>query len=141
MTRRLLCCVLAAGYLTLLAAQTKTISGKVLKASTAEVVEGATVVLRSAADEQSILVAYVITEADGRFNLSVTDSLADNSFLQISCIGYKQVVLHAPFAEHLVVKLTEEAFMLKEVVVKADKIVQRGDTVSYNIAGFAQSQD
>jgi hypothetical protein len=39
------------------------------------------------------------------------------------------------------VLLTEQATKLKDVVVKAPSIRQRGDTISYNVASFADAND
>ena len=41
----------------------------------------------------------------------------------------------------LTVYLEPGATLLKEVTVKADRIREQGDTISYNVGSFAQSQD
>ena len=41
----------------------------------------------------------------------------------------------------LTVYLEPGATLLKEVTVKADRIREQGDTISYNVGSFAQSHD
>lgn len=123
-------------------AQQKTILGEVLNESSKEKIEGATVVLKSGTDSTAELLAYSITTADGIFCLEIGQIPLDSVYMEVKCIGfkpYKQYITNSinPYQ----IYLKEEAFSLKEVTIKARKIKQSGDTISYNIASFATAQD
>ncbi|MDO4163369.1 MAG: hypothetical protein Q4D56_03140 [Bacteroides sp.] len=123
-------------------AQQRTIYGEVRSESSGEKIEGATVLLKSGLSSTADLLAYSITTADGTFSLKPKKALLDSAYIEVRCIGFKA---HRQYISSGVnaykVQLKEEVFTLKEVAVKAPKIRQSGDTISYNIASFATAQD
>lgn len=59
-----------------------------------------------------------------------------------SLIGYeKKVIPLGQFCNEQTVILKQESFVLKEVVVRPDRIISRGDTLTYNVSSFKQRQD
>ena len=41
----------------------------------------------------------------------------------------------------IVIRMEEGSFQLQEITVKADRIRESGDTITYNVGSFAQKQD
>lgn len=123
-------------------AQKRTLYGEVLNEASTEKIEGATVVLKSGTSSVAKILAYDITSTNGTFCLKTEPLLPDSAYMEVKCIGFKphkQRVINNKV--HYEIQLKEEAFSLKEVTVKAQKIKQSGDTISYNIASFATTQD
>ena len=86
-------------------------------------------------------VAYTSTDRSGRFSVSCPSTLTEGT-IQFSCIGYQKLVIplgqFKNGSEHI---LTEEAFALKEVTVKAPPISVRGDTLTYDVNSFRDASD
>ena len=62
--------------------------------------------------------------------------------LEVAMMGYgRQSVNLDSVSFPLTVYLEPGATLLKEVTVKADRIREQGDTISYNVGSFAQSHD
>lgn len=86
-------------------------------------------------------VAYAITNDKGQFKLVVPAS-AKADKVNVSYIGFQRKSI--PFAEMkngMTITLSEGGFKLKEVKVKAERIVKSSDTITYSVAGFKQAQD
>lgn len=97
---------------------------------------GANVVLYSDADK---LLAYAVVGQDGHFSLK---HLPGADRLTVSFMGYRPVsVPVGEFKNGQDIVLTESVFQLREVVAKPERIVGRGDTLTYSVAGFKQAQD
>ena len=97
---------------------------------------GANVVAYSADGK---ILAYTSVDKDGCFSLK---RLPDAERLTVSFMGYKSVTLPVgKFKDGQNIVLTESAFQLREVVAKPERIVQRGDTLTYSVASFKQAQD
>lgn len=119
-------------------AQTE-ISGRVLNTDTHKPVDAVIVTLHPKGS--STILSYTTTSAEGAFTLkrahipdSVTLSVQGMTIETLS----KTVKNSVGFVELLVKeKITE----LKEVIVKAPKIRQLGDTIQYNVAGFLDRTD
>lgn len=107
-----------------------------------EKIEGATVILKSGTSSVAEILAYGITSTNGSFCLTVERFPSDSACMEVKCIGFK------PHKQPIIdnkrqyeIQLEEEAFILKEVTVKGQKIKHSGDTISYNIISFATAQD
>lgn len=83
-------------------------------------------------------VSYTFTDDAGKFTLTAepTDSVA------FSLIGYAKLTLVASeVGKNAVVKLRKADFALKEIIVKAPPIRQRGDTLVYDVNSFKSQND
>ena len=125
---------------TLTYAQQVTLSGKVEDAYTGNGLQGVMVTIRPAAGNR--ILKFTKTQADGSFLLSLNAIPDGRNVLHFSMMGYATKVI--PLSKDTTqydVLLTEQATKLKDVVVKAPSIRQRGDTISYNVASFADAND
>ena len=97
---------------------------------------GANVVLYSDAGR---LLTFTTVGQDGRFSLK---HMPGAERLTVSFIGYKTFTISVgDFRDGQDIVLEESAFQLREVVAKPERIVQRGDTLTYSVASFKQAQD
>ena len=97
---------------------------------------GANVVLYSDAGR---LLTFTTVDQDGRFSLK---HMPGAERLTVSFIGYKTFTISVgDFRDGQDIVLEESAFQLREVVAKPERIVQRGDTLTYSVASFKQAQD
>ncbi len=87
------------------------------------------------------ILAYADVDTKGTYNLSFKTD-ADSVTVTASglTIGNQSKVV-ANLSQRLNFRVREEVLQLKEVTVKAKKIRQDGDTLSYNVASFAQQGD
>lgn len=117
-----------------------TVTGKVLNADTKTPLEGAVVTILKA--DSTTIVNYALSNQKGEFNLEVP-SLSDRYFLRASLLSFKTELI--PFdsknTRDMKVLLSSQVTQLKEVFVKPPKIVQRHDTISYDVASYANVQD
>lgn len=119
-------------------AQSHSIKGTVMDGNTLEPISGVNVIVRHSTDNS--IVTYATTADNGTFSLHIScDNLAEYT-LQVTCLGYEQQTLNLTDANYSI-KLKEKAIDLKEVSVKADKIIQNRDTTSYFVASFATTKD
>lgn len=112
------------------------INGTVVDSSATPLV-GATVTLLHAAD--SVLAGFATTQADGGFLIGRLKK--DNYLLRITYIGYEnhsQLIELKKEVDLGAIKLAEESEILKEVLVKGDRVpvVINGDTIEYNADAF-----
>lgn len=86
---------------------------------------------------------FATTKADGIFSIALPDSLKGLS-LQLAGIGYQQRELpldSIPPGDTLRVSLEVKSYQLKEVGIRAKRIYEEGDTVSYAVGQFTRKQD
>lgn len=120
-------------------AQQIVVSGKVTDKSAGTPLTNVLVTIRPA-DENKI-VKYTQTSQDGIYKL-VFSAIPDNHILHFSRVGYAPQIIKLSNSRYQYdVRLTEQATQLKEVVVKAPGIRQRGDTITYMVSSFADAQD
>ena len=114
-----------------------TVTGKVIDGSDKEPLAGVSVMVRGADGK---IKKFASSDTNGK--LSMTLPSVDGCVLESSMIGYaKQKVDLAGKSFPITVTMTTEAFQLKEVAVKAERIRENGDTITYSVASFAQKQD
>ncbi len=119
-----------------LAAQTN-VSGTVVDGELDEPLPGATVILRNA---QGKMVKYSATDSKGEFAMSAPDE--EGLYVEASIINYaKQTIALDSTKMPLRIVMSPSATQLKEVTVKAERIREQGDTITYNVGSFAQAQD
>ena len=122
-----------------LSAQTLQISGTVTDKSSGEPMAGVLVTLRLRGENK--IVKFTQTTAQGKFEISVS-SFTENHVLYFSMMGFApQTVPLKQGQEVYNIQLYEQATELKEVIVKAPSIHQRGDTITYVVSSFADAQD
>ncbi len=113
------------------------VSGTVLEEGSKQPLTGASVILRNA---EGKIKKYATSDANGKFSISTPEIKGHT--LDISMMGFaKQTVKLDSVQLPVTIIMEAAATMLKEVAVKADKIREQGDTITYNVGSFAQAQD
>lgn len=113
------------------------VKGRVMDAETKEGLAGASVIIKGGDGK---IRKYSSTKTDGYFSLSIPS--VEECTLDITMIGFeKQSIPLDSVAFPLEVLMSHGSTLLKEVTVKADKIKEQGDTITYNVSAFAQVQD
>ena len=113
------------------------VSGMVIDKEINEPVVGASAIIKGADNK---IKKFASTKANGSFAISVP-SVSDCR-LEVTMMGYaKQTIPLDSVTLPITVYLEPGTTELKEVVVKADRIREQGDTISYHVGSFAQQQD
>lgn len=87
------------------------------------------------------ILSYADADAKGNYRLTF-NAEADSLVLVASGLGFGQVrKVVANRSQRLDFRIEERALELKEVTVRAKKIWQMGDTISYNVAAYTQQGD
>ncbi len=87
------------------------------------------------------MIAYADTDEKGQYKLEFKSD-ADSVTVAVSGFGIgNQVRMVANRSQKLNFTVKEETTELKEVSVKAEKIRQNGDTISYNVAAYTEQGD
>lgn len=87
------------------------------------------------------IVKYTQTSQDGTYSIKL-QSFPNNHVLYFSMIGYAPQTIELTDGRHQYdIQLSEQVTKLKEVIVKAPSIRQKGDTISYMVSSFANVQD
>jgi|GEM_PF-2824692 len=91
----------------------------------------------------SIIKSYTLTDGQGRFNLKIGDDLdLRNYSINISSMGYEQkTIAITDTTKELNLILKTQNIKIDEVKIKAPKVSQRGDTISYTVIQFANEKD
>jgi hypothetical protein len=113
------------------------ISGKVIDVSSNEPIEGASLVIRN---PEGKITKYTISDANGTFSISIPD--IKRHTLDVSMMSFAKQTLKLDSVQlPVTIFMKASATMLKEVAVKADRIREQGDTITYYVGSFAQVQD
>ena len=113
------------------------VKGTVVERGTNEVLPGASVIVKGADGK---IKKFSTSRKDGSFDMQIP--VTKGCRLEVAMMGYgRQSVNLDSVSFPLTVYLEPGATLLKEVTVKADRIREQGDTISYNVGSFAQSQD
>lgn len=87
------------------------------------------------------IIAHGMADESGSYSLKLSTS-SDSISIRISMLGFSPVKQTIPAkTQKLDFVLGDGGKTLKEVVVVADKITGRGDTISYNVAAFKNESD
>lgn len=135
MTRLLtsLICLLTA---TILFAQIN-VRGTVIDRETDEPVVGASVIVKGADGK---IKKFASSKADGSF--AVTMPSVSGCRLEVAMMSFARQSMPLDNVEFpITVRMEPGTTLLKEVTVKADRIREQGDTISYRVGSFAQTQD
>lgn len=111
------------------------LSGRVL-GSDGETLPGANIV---AYTEDGRILKYTTTDTAGCFRFDIPAAAAR---ITVTYIGYHaETVRVQDLKNPCVFTLREEAFSLREVVVRAERISESGDTLTYSVSSFREAQD
>ena len=134
---RVLTNILLLASVSLLSAGAQEVSGFVRDSLSGELLPGAFVMLM---DSTGRVLEYGGTDSDGIFVLTVSKAEA-GSFIEVSMMGYAPKKLYSPFQDRYEVALREEALSLETLVVKAEKVRLRGDTIEYSVPTYVSQDD
>ena len=115
------------------------ISGRILKASDGKILPDVICMLTDISGKT--MLDYGFTDKEGRYSLRTTHE-GDSLILTTKMMSYRTVTLRLPnrsLSKEL--RMMDENFKLKEVVIKADPITQYGDTINYNVAALRSAKD
>lgn len=83
---------------------------------------------------------FAYTKSNGEFSINIPS--VSGCRLEVTMMGFvKQSLPLDSISFPLTIYMEAGTTLLKEVTVKADRIREQGDTISYNVGSFAQSQD
>lgn len=113
------------------------VDGVVLDRNTDETLIGASVIVKG---NDGKIKKFAMTKADGKFSMTLPS--VTGCRLEISMMSFaKQSIALDSVKFPLTVYMEPGGIKLKEVAVKADRIREQGDTITYNVGSFAQKQD
>lgn len=131
------CLLLLLGACALCALAQVSVKGTVVERGTNEALPGASVIVKGADGK---IKKFSTSRKDGSFDMQIP--VTKGCRLEVAMMGYgRQSVNLDSVSFPLTVYLEPGATLLKEVTVKADRIREQGDTITYNVGSFAQSQD
>lgn len=114
-----------------------TITGHILDVDSKDPIIGVSILIK---DVDGKIINYTTTDNLGYFSIQ---NKINNAFLEISMIGYASKMFQVETIKdnHLTIYLEPKSTLLKEVTIKANRIREQGDTITYNVGSFAQAQD
>lgn len=113
------------------------VTGKVIDKESNEPLVGASVIVKGADGK---IKKFASSRSDGGF--SITMQSVNGCRLEVTMMSFpKQSIPLDSVSFPLTVYLEPGTTLLKEVTVKADRIREQGDTITYNVGSFAQQQD
>lgn len=113
------------------------VTGKVIDKESNEPLVGASVIIKGADGK---IKKFASSKSEGEF--SITMPSVNGCRLEVAMMSFaKQSIPLDSVSFPLTVYLEKGATILKEVTVKADRIREQGDTITYNVGSFAQQQD
>lgn len=134
---RVLINILILVSVSLLSVGAQEVSGCVRDSLSGEMLPGAYVILM---DSTGRVLEYGGTDSDGIYVLTVSAAEA-GSYIEVSMMGYASKRLDSPFQDWYEVALREEALVLETLVVKAEKVRLRGDTIEYSVPTYVSQDD
>lgn len=115
-----------------------TVKGTVSEALNGNAIPGANVIVKN---HDGKLMGFSSSDENGNFsieNIPSKDSLTINATM----VGFRPYSAPLKYdGKPIVIQMEEGALQLQEVVVKADRIRENGDTITYSVSAFAQKQD
>lgn len=113
------------------------VTGKVIDKESNEPLVGASVIVKGADGK---IKKFASSKADGGF--AITMPSINGCRLEVSMMSFAKQSISLDSVEFpLTVYMEPGTTLLKEVTVKADRIREQGDTITYNVGSFAQQQD
>lgn len=113
------------------------VTGKVIDKESNEPLVGASVIVKGADGK---IKKFASSKADGGFSITMPSVIGCR--LEVTMMSFaKQSIPLDSVSIPLTVCMEPGTTLLKEVTVKADRIREQGDTITYNVGSFAQQQD
>ena len=113
------------------------VTGKVIDKENDEPLVGASVIVK---DADGKIKKFASSKSDGGFSMTLPS--VNGCRLEVSMMSFaKQSIPLDSATFPLTVHMEPGSITLKEVAVKADRIREQGDTITYNVGSFAQQQD
>lgn len=113
------------------------VNGKLIDKENDEPVAGASVIVK---DADGKIKKFTTSDTEGDFAIPMTSTAGYR--LEVSMMGYaKKTVALDSVSFPLTLYMHPGATLLKEVTVKSQKIREQGDTITYSVGSFAQTQD
>lgn len=113
------------------------VRGTVVDRETDEPVVGASVIVKGADGK---IKKFASSKADGSFAMTMLS--VSGCRLEVTMMSFARQSMPLDNVEFpLTVRMEPGTTLLKEVTVKADRIREQGDTISYRVGSFAQAQD
>lgn len=114
------------------------VRGNVSKAASGKNIAGANVMVKNLKGK---LIGFSSSDKNGDFSIKINES-ADSLTINVTMLGYKAYSQTIKADGNPISILMEDGTLqLQEVVVKADRIRENGDTITYSVGSFAQKQD
>lgn len=124
-------------FVTVSAVAQVNVSGTVVDKDSNEPLTGASVIVKGGDGK---IKKYATSKGDGGFSMSLPS--VTGCRLEVSMMSFaKKTIPLDSVSFPLTVQLEPGTTLLKEVTVKADRIREQGDTITYNVGSFAQQQD
>lgn len=112
-------------------------TGKVINKESDEPLVGASIIVKGADGK---IKKFTSSKSDGGFSITVPS--VNGCRLEVAMMSFaKQSIPLDSVTFPLTVYMEPGTTLLKEVTVKADRIREQGDTITYNVGSFAQQQD
>ncbi len=113
------------------------VRGTVIDRKSNEPLAGASVIVK---DADGKIKKFTTTKAGGDFSFQISE--LKGSRLEVAMMSYaRQSLALDSIAIPVTIYMEAGNIQLKEVAVKAERIREQGDTISYNVGSFAQAQD
>ena len=113
------------------------VSGVVVENGSGEPLAGASVILRNS---EGKIKKFTSSDAAGRFSLAAPEIKGFTLEVSMMSVTKRSIPLDS-VSFPITIYMEPGSLKLKEVAVKADRIREQGDTISYNVGSFAQAQD
>ena len=114
-----------------------TVCGKVVDASNDRALSRASIILKGGDGK---IKKFSTSGSDGKFSMSVPS--VNGCTLEVSVMGFARRTFQTDTLTFpITVYMEPGQTLLKEVTVKAERIREQGDTITYSVGSFAQTQD
>ena len=124
-------------FVTVCAVAQVNVSGTVVDMESNEPLTGASVIVKGADGK---IKKFASSKSDGGFFMTIPS--VNGCCLEVTMMSFaKQSIPLDSAIFPLTVYMEPGTTLLKEVTVKADRIREQGDTITYNVGSFAQQQD
>ncbi len=113
------------------------VTGTVVEKDSNEPLAGASVIVKGADGK---IKKFASSKSDGGFAITIPST--DGCRLEVTMMSFaRQSIPLDSVSFPLTVFMEPGSTLLKEVTIKAERIREQGDTISYNVGSFAQQQD
>ncbi|MDE5809072.1 MAG: TonB-dependent receptor [Muribaculaceae bacterium] len=113
------------------------VTGTVIDKEAAEPLAGASVMVKGSDGK---IKKFATSQGDGSFSIDVVTT--EGCRLEVTMMSFaRQSIALDSVTLPVTIYMEPGSALLKEVTVKADRIREQGDTITYNVGSFAQKQD